>query len=420
MSIKTNTNSWGTRAQIGAALLDQADLKTGNKDRVWNEKPNSASWFDRQPVGAQLSAIQAAGLSLEDAIGQLAGARAEQEAKWGMPAMDPKIQGRLKDGQLFATHKAQELTRLGRTPDTVLDGFAHAAGGVDGVKIAPREIFHQIFLPTAPPTGHVIVALPGFGETSQDYTQWAADMNAKGHAVIVADQQWAGHTEGGRPGQVDRGFGITRDAAVMASVAEQYRAENYGDKSGKVVMFGQSMGGGLGVLGLALLAENDRVQLEGRTLPKDNLRFVAQAPFLSPTPSAINSTLIAASSIPLLNRIPLPPVGVPDFTDDRRAESLVSQGAVLGDVKVTFSAFKSVRADGEKIRSLYDKGAKLPMGKVSIVHAEGDTLADPANSRLIAKKLGIEPVWVPGTNHALTQSTAENAYATKVIDQLLA
>lgn len=414
--IRSNSGSqqaWGARSQIGATLQELKDVK-GNKDGLWGNETQRAGTtgdlLDRQPLAAKIKQFTDVGLSTRDEVAQLKAFRAERELAWGQPVTNVDL-GRLRGGELFAAQKAIALTRLGRTPADVTDGFVKASGSVDGKPIADREIFYQRFRPVGEPSGKVVVVSPGFQETGRNFYEQIAELNKQGHDVMVMDHQWAGQS-GGKAGGLDRGFGVARDVAAVAAEANKVMEQDYGSKAGKqVVLFGNSMGAGPGVLGALTMNDAGLIKLNGPQMPK-GLSAVVQAPFLGATPSATNKVLGFASGLPLLNKLAAPSAGVPVLTHDKVAAQKGAQGAVLEDVRAQLSAMGAAEGDLARMRGLWDAG-QTPSGKVFIVHGDQDPLADPAQSRALAQKLGSNATlqMIHSNNHVLEQSPGEQGVA---------
>lgn len=411
---------WGSRTQIGGTLKELQDLK-GNRDGIWDNESKPAGTpgdaFDRNPLGAAAQANLSVGLSTRDEIKELSAFVASVEKEWGQPVMDPQVQARLDGGELFAAQKAIALKRLGRDPSQVTDGFVHAAGSVGGRDIAPRELFFQKFAPIGDPSGKVVVVSPGFQETGRTFYEQIEAMNKAGHEVIVMDHQWAGQSDGSKGG-IDSGFGVARDVAAMAAYAAKVAKETYGAE-GEVVLFGNSMGAGPGVLGALALNDAGMVKLDGDPMPK-GLKAVLQAPYLGATPSLLNDTLQHAARLPLLNRIKAPAAGLPDLTDDKVAEQKGAQGAVLEDVRAQLGAFEAVREDIETIRRLVQEQG-LPTGALEIVHGKNDTLAHYEGSVMLDKALGDRAhlTTVNTSDHVLEQSPTQQGFALDALARLL-
>jgi len=417
--------TWGTRAQIGATMDALKDVR-GNNDGIHGNEGAPAGKvpdrlrdrFDRQPLAHTAQAALSVGVSTKDEIAALSSFVSDREAEWGKPVLDDGVRTKLKNPDLYAAQKAIALTRLGLTPDDVVDRFVTAKGSVDGHAIAPREIFTSEHRPKGPPSGVVVVVSPGFQETGRSFESQIAEMTKRGHTVVVMDHQWAGQSEG-QAGGVDRGFGVARDVAAVAAHAAERAQALFGDQ-GRVALFGNSMGAGPGVLGALAMNDHGRIALEGPQMPK-GLPAVLQAPYLGIAPSALNQTLEFAAKLPFLNKIRAPSAGVPDLTDDPTAEAKAAQGAAMEDVRAQLSTFETTKPDLATLVGRIESG-QGPSGRIAIVHGEGDMLADFSASERVARALGDRATLtrLSTTNHVLQESPSELGAALTALDALLA
>ncbi|MEW5849108.1 MAG: alpha/beta fold hydrolase [Myxococcota bacterium] len=413
-SIRNGTApAWGTRSQIGATLQDLKDVR-GNRDGIWGNESKPAGTvgdvLDRNPVTAKLSEFVGVGLSTQDEVRELQRFRAQQEASWGQPVTNLDL-SELKGGELFAAQKAIALTRLGRTPSDVVDGFVKARGTVDGQHIADRDVFFQRFKPVGTPNGKMVVISPGFQETGRNFHEQIDLLNRRGYDVVVMDHQWAGQTRGGKAGGLDSAQGVARDVAAVTAHAAQLLEKEYGAHAGKeLILMGNSMGAGPGVLGALTWNENGQIKLDGPQMPR-NIRWRAQAPFLGATPGVINDVLATASRIPMLNKLAAPSAGVPVLTHDPAAAQKVAQGAVAEDVRAQLQAMTAALPGLERILDLIKNG-KGPAGEGFMVHGDKDPLADPDGSRRVADWLGPRATLkvIRSNNHVLEQSASEQQH----------
>lgn len=388
--MKTRVNGgWGSRAQIGGLYAALQDLPSqgGNGDGLWfNElrpRHEAGDRFTRNPMLLSLQTSSRLGWSTKDEVEKLAAFAAGAEAKYGQPLLDPEVAGRLQNPALAAVEKAIALERLGRHPKDVTEGFITAAGSVDGHEIATRQLFHQRFRPIGEASGQVILVSPGFQETGRDFQDLIHELCLRGHDVVAMDHQWAGYSEG-RPGGMDSGFGVARDVAAMSAFAAKLAHETYGE-AGRVTLYGNSMGGGPGVLLASSLNEAGKIELGGEHGPMPRgLPVVVSAPFLGTTPNPVNDTLELAAGLPILNAIQLPSAGIPVLSRDPQARQRGAQSAVLANTKAQLGAFEAPKASIERLFELTALGFG-PAGLVEIVHGQGDTLAShDASQRLVA------------------------------------
>jgi pimeloyl-ACP methyl ester carboxylesterase len=302
----------------------------------------------------------------------------------------------------FVTEKALALNAFGRTPADVTETFVKASGSVDGQRIEDREIFVQHWSPVgANPTGKVFVVSPGYQETGRSFYEQVDMLTRKGNDVFVMDQQWAGYS-GGRPGAIDRGFGVARDVASVSAYANQFAKAQY-PSGNQVILFGNSMGAGPGVVGALALNDAGKIALDGPSMPQ-GLSAILQAPYLRSTPSLLNRTLTVASHVPGLRDLPMPASGLPPLTSDHVAQARFSEHATMDDVKTRLSAFSAATPDLKTI------AANVPSirGRVYVVQSEHDELADTAATRefvaTLSSRAKLETV--AGKNHVLEESPA--------------
>lgn len=416
--------SWGTRSQIGGTVAELKDV-LGNQDGIWGNEGQAAGTvgdvLDRNPLAKKLERFRAVGRSVDDELKLLEAFVAEREASWGRPVTDLEV-GDLKAGELFAAQKAIALTRYGRTPAEVTEGFVKAGGSVAGEPIAAREVFWQRWRPTGAPSGKVVVISPGFQETGRNFYEQIAKLNARGHDVVVMDHQWAGQTKGGAAGGIDRGFGVARDVAAVAAFAEELRRTEYGDRAGsEVVLLGNSMGAGPGVLGALTLNDHGLIDLgDGKQMPR-GLKAVLQAPFLEATKNPVNEALAFASGLPFLNKLKAPSVGVPVLTTDRVGAEKGAQAAVLEDVRAQMQAMGAATEDLQRILERIEAG-EGPRGSLFVVHGDDDPLASSQKARWLASTLGAQVTlrMLDSDNHVLQQNPGEQDHALEGLETLLA
>lgn len=225
-------------------------------------------------------------------------------------------------------------------------------------------------------------------------------MNEEGDDVIVMDHQWAGYTQGS-PGGLDRGFGVARDVAAVAAFAHEVAPNE------KLVLFGNSMGGGPGALGAATLNDNGLVQLDGPAMPR-GVPLVLQAPFIKMKGSFLNDTFAVVSHIPLVNGLELPALGLPVLTHDKTAATAFANHASAEDVRAQSRTMTAANADMKTIMGLVNAG-KGPQGRVYVLHEKDDPLADSSASVALVKAIGSRARLdlVPGKDHVLEESPSE-------------
>lgn len=384
--------SWGSRGQIGGLYAALQDLPSqgGNGDGLWfNERGQShepGDRFTRNPALLSLRSAASVGWSTKDEVLKLEAFIARAEAKFGQPLLSPEVAGRLENPALAAAEKAIALERLGRHPKDVTEGFIRASGTVDGHEIAERQLFYQRFQPIGRPSGQVVVVSPGFQETGRDFCDLIHELCLRGHEVVAMDHQWAGHSEG-QPGGIDSGFGVARDVAAVSAFASRLARESYGE-AGRVTLYGNSMGGGPGVLLALSLNEAGRVELGGEHGPMPRgLAAVVSAPYLGATKNPTNEALQLGARLPLLNTVELPALGVPVLSRDRYAQQRGAQASLLADTRAQLQSFTAPGAAIERLFELAEAGPGLT-GRVEVVHGLGDTLASHAASQRLVEALG--------------------------------
>ncbi len=422
MRINANQAAWGLRSQLGATVDLLDDLKSGNGDGIAGNESKPAgevgNVFQRSPIVRRAQDAVSVGVSAKDEISRLTEFVSEAEGKWGQPVMAADVKAQMNGGALFAAQKAIRLTRMGRHPKDVTNHFTMAAGTVAGREIPARNLHLEKWAPIGTPSGKTVVISPGYLETGRTFDEQIQALNTKGHAVIVMDHQWAGQSDG-KPGGIDSGYGVARDVAAATAFAAQDAKRDFGD-DGTVILFGNSMGGGPGAFGAALLNDNGAIALEGAQMPK-GVDLVLQAPFLGATPSVMNQILQTSGQIPMLNRIQLPGTGLPDITDDPRAEQLGAQGMVLEDVRAQMSAFKTAQPDIDLMLSKLS-GGQRPSGRITVVVNASDTLADPSKWDMLKAELDSQVTLTTfeGTDHVMSQALGQQDHAIDALEKMLA
>lgn len=282
-----------------------------------------------------------------------------------------------------------------------------ARGTVNGQKIADRDVFIQRWKPTTEPSGKVVVVSPGFQETGRNFYEQIDLLNRQGHEVVVMDHQWAGHSKGAKAGGLDRGYGVARDVAAVAAEASSIKRSEYGAK-GEVVLLGNSMGAGPGVLGE--LRDAGKIKLEGKQMPK-GLNAILQAPFLEATPNALNKLFAATSKVPGINDLALPSLGVPVLTRDPVAAAKFAEHAAREKISARPQAMTAAVSDVKEIHAMIRRG-EGPKGRIYIVHGDNDPLARPKAARDLAKRLGgsAHLNMIESGNHVFEESPSEQRY----------
>jgi alpha-beta hydrolase superfamily lysophospholipase len=405
---------YGTRAQT-AALVRTIEDARGNKDGIaGNEHLPAGSTRGlgasaKQPLLHRFHSTFETGLSTRDEERRISTFVSGQEAAWGRKVTDLPPSA-MPDFERFRAEKAAALTRFDRHPGDVTEGFVTASGTVDGQRIASREVFWQRWKPIGPPSGKVVVLSPGFQETGRNFHEQIQLLNRQGHDVVVMDHQWAGYTRG-NPGGLDRGYGVARDvAAVSAFASEMLKKEYAGRPGAEVILMGNSMGAGPGVLGALTLNDAGKIRLDGPQMPK-GLSAILQAPFIQMTPSVLNQGVATAGKVPVLNQVALPSTGLPVLTHDEAASAKFALHATRENVVAQTSAMNAATADLGRVRDLIARG-QGPTGRVYIIHGDKDPLADPSGSREVARALGgrAQLQVIQSNNHILEESAREQRH----------
>ena len=325
------------------------------------------------PIG--IGRLRSLGATHFDDFGQLLAFKADCEAIWGHPVTSLML-SRLRHGDVFAIHKAVALARLGRTPDEVTEGFCTASGSVGGVRLEPREIFWQRFKPIGTPNHRVVIVSPRFGETGRSYYDLIQVMNLAGFEAFVMDHQWAGQSDG-KPGQIDRGYGVARDVAAMVAYAHSLleREEEESGVQKELILVGKALGASAGVLSALVMNDAGELKLDGRAMPQ-GLSGVLLSPWLAATPGMVNRVRKLASRLPVLNRVA---IGY-DYQTTLRMDTPRALQTTLG-------AVESAKPDLDKVCDRVTRG-RGPNGRLYIIHGARDRLVDPDKSVWLASSLG--------------------------------
>lgn len=382
MALNSIRPSYGSRARVGT---------------LWEQAQQSEPRGPSNPLVFAATRSLSVGWSKRDEEKRLTGFMRAAEDKWQAPVTSLEKPAHVNDADwnAFKATKTIALVRSGRTPADVTDTIIRAAGSVDGEVIAPRNLFVQRYAPQGTPTGRTVVLAPGFLETGRNYVEQALILSARGDTVLVMDQQWAGLSEGARGG-VDRGFGIARDVAAVAALAD----------TPSIVIAGTSMGG-LGAYIALRLNALGRINLEGKAMPR-GVAGVLSSPYFARTRGIINGTLAASGRVPGLRNISLPALGVPILSHDQVSLRKIAAHAVNERVSGRAQAFHAPEAD---LARLTDMPVALD-APVYVMHAEQDPLADYEASKLWTARLGAMGHFesLASRNHVMEENPAEQRY----------
>jgi alpha-beta hydrolase superfamily lysophospholipase len=416
---------WGSLSQVAATYDELLDLQ-GNRDGIWENESDPAGtvkgigttlplkpWLDKASEYLK-------GIHLKTHLTALESFMAQNKQRWQQPATRV-ASSQLKNPALFEAQKTLLLSRLGRTPAEITEGFVRAEGRVMGQTIAPRNVFWQRFRPIGRANGKVVVLSPGFQETGRNFIEQVQALNKQGFDVVVMDHQWAGQTQGGQPGGLDRGFGVARDVAAVAAYAQaEIVKKDYAQSpQAELILFGNSMGAGPGVLAAMTLNDQNQLQLSGPAMPQ-GLRALVQAPFLDASPGILNRVLAILSKLPLANTLKLFSSGMPVLTYDKVAAQKGTQVILQEDIRAQLQTMSAANTDLQTLRQMIDKG-QGPKGQIRIVHGNRDPLADPAQSQWLKNRLGnqVQLRLIDSPNHVLEQNPREQQYAIEEMLQFL-
>ncbi|MFN4150521.1 MAG: alpha/beta hydrolase [Candidatus Sericytochromatia bacterium] len=418
ISWTANEKDWGKHSQIAATYEELNDIK-GNSDGIWDNEKDKAGTVNNIGVSLPLKPLFEKGekllqaeLSPTNIVKKLNEFKISKESEWGRPVTNLNLND-IKQGQLFSIQKAIYLTRFKRTPNQVTEGFLSASGTINDVSIPTREIFWQRFKPVSKANGKIAVISPGFLESGRNFYEQADKLNKYGYDVIIMDHQWAGYTKGGKPGLADRGFGVTRDVASVTAFAQSILEKEYSSYSQKeVLIIGNSMGAGPGALAAITLNDNNKIKLDGYKMPQ-GVNVILQAPFLGSTENIINSALSVFAKVPFAKNIQLYNIGVPILTHNKVAAQKAMQISLLEDTRAQANTMISSNKDIDVVLNLIKSGV-YPKGKVSIVHADRDPLADSKKSILLSEYMPKDRFSlqvISSNNHVFEQSPEEQDLA---------
>jgi hypothetical protein len=294
---------------------------------------------------------------------------------------------------LFRSEKARLIAAYDHDPNDITEGFIEVdVSHVYGHEISGRRIFYQRFRPRGRASGKVFVVSPGFQETGRNFYDQIDELCKLGHEVIAMDHTWAGYTtdlDGRRnPGGFERGFAVARDVAAVAAFAK-HLADNLYGAGDNLVLMGNSMGAGPGVLGAILLSNAGQMNIRlrgyaegfflgGLEAPR-SVHGLLQSPFLRATPSVTNRTIAILARVPVLKRLRFPAVGVPPLTRDAQAQTAFAGHAARENVRVQFASMVAAEKDLQHILELARAGTTG--SRFVIVHGDKDTLADAKATR---------------------------------------
>lgn len=406
---------FGRRSQLGILREMVQRAETGT--------PEPVTWANRQPLvnraGAYLNGLRG-GEARRTILGYVHESERANGALTNLHPNDPGVDAHRYG--LFVAEKAITLQSFHRTPAQITEQYVDARGSVDGQEIAPRRIFVQTWravdepkialgdggggklVLAAKPTGKVYVISPGFLETGRNFYAEADALSRAGNDVIVMDHQWAGFSSGGKPGAVDRGFGVARDVAAVAAYADTWAAEHHpNEPKREVVLVGHSMGAGPGVYGAITMNDAGRIKLDNGARMPTGLSGILLAPYFHASPSRMNDFSAKLGKIPGVRNAPLPEYEHAHLQGDTLAQAKRTDQSTLADARQRPSALEAAYPDLERITAATSAAGK---GRFYFIQSEKDTLADPTHVRDLVSRLGDRATLqtLPGSDHALTGS----------------
>ncbi len=402
---------YGTRSQLGALVLGIDDA-LGNRDGIPGNEDLPAGTppgrFRANALAFMARSAAATGLSAEDDERRIDDFVRTRERVWDEPVTT--LAGLRCDAR-FRAEKAIALTRFGRHPNEVTDALVVAEGSAMGEALPKRRLLVQRWRARGARSGAAVVVSPGFLETGRNFHALANRLNERGHDVVVMDHSWAGHSDG-RAGAVDRGFGVSRDAAAVAAFATTF--------ADRVVLYGHSMGASAGALAAMTLNDAGLLSLEGPPMPR-GIPAVLSGPFFRPTPGAALTLAAFLARVPYLASLKLPPLAVPFVATDPVAAIRFSNHLVRERAWARAETMLAAAADLETTRRLLLGGCR-PEARVVMVHSRHDPLADPAAVAEVGSALGRDAhlEWLPGGNHVVYELEDVLASLVDALDGLCA
>jgi len=398
--LRGDLDGWGHRALLGATMRALEDL-LGNRDGLWSNEHRSAGQLPdramKSPVGEALCQAWSTGLHTSDERATLQAFADLARQRWdgSLTALDIDA---LPQGRLFAVHKVISMVRNARRPQTVQDTFVRAEGPVDGVELPPNEAFVQCYSPTVRATGDTVVVVPGHAVSGAANAELVKAMCARGHGVVVMALPWQGPLR--RP--ISRGFVLMRDVAAVIAAVQAHT-------SGRIVVHGSSVGGGVGALGAILLGAAGAISLDD-----DRVDLALSSPWLGSgwcfadvVPDVtLGSARTRRPDIALLTR------GAP------LAAVRATQLAVLEDIQLPVDLEVRLESDLERVLTLVADGVR-PSGRLCVVHAVDDPFAEVELVRHLSAALGGVLHELSGANHLLALDDATASVAIDCVADLL-
>lgn len=153
-----------------------------------------------------------------------------------------------------------------------------------------------------------------------------------------------------------------------------------------------------------------KIDLDGPPMPK-GVNAVLQGPFFDRTKSLPNGALAVAGVIPLVRDIPLPAMGLPILSGDQATLRKLAAHATTEHLSGRGQAFHASTKDLATLKGLLQQG-QGPSGRVYVIHADHDTLADHDASKEWVALLGQQATLqtLSSTSHVVSENAAEQGF----------
>ena len=219
----------------------------------------------------------------------------------------------------------------------------------------------------------VTVIVPGYTESTLDWTHVANSLNEQGSRVYVFDPPGQGLSAGPR-GDVAN---YREWTSAYRKVLAKAQAENPGSK---VIVMAHSTGGGI-----VMDEAHDRVNGHVHTKGPDG--YVLSAPYLELSSNAINRVSGIFSRVPLLNTVPIDPFLV-KLSDDEVLSPRLKQFQKATGAKNTLHFIRKMSEMTDRhVKWLEEPSTRLTM-PIAVVHSEHDNVTNPEMSRRLVERSG--------------------------------
>ncbi|HEY4223081.1 MAG TPA: hypothetical protein VGO62_17105, partial [Myxococcota bacterium] len=147
------------------------------------------------------------------------------------------------------------------------------------------------------------------------------------------------------------------------------------------------------------------IAIAGPQLPK-SFDTVMQDPFFARTNTLLNNGLSLVGLVPGVKNIPLPAMGAPILSSDQATLRLIAQHATTEHLTARPQAFHASDAGLAGMKADLDAGV-VPTGKMVMIHATRDTLADYATSSQWASAMGAKLISYDSDSHVPEENRKE-------------